>query len=413
MGKKKERRCSFCGRPESEVNNLIGGFAAYICDECVQIAYEVLKEARLNYEPQEAAVEEIPKPSQIKAFLDRYIVGQERAKKVISVAIYNHLKRIKHKNRFDDVELEKSNILMIGPTGVGKTLMAKTLAKFLNIPYAIYDATPLTEAGYVGEDVENILLRLVQNADYNLEKARYGIIYLDEFDKLSRRQDSPSLTKDVGGEGVQQALLKIVEGTVANIPPQGGRKHPEQSYIQLDTSDILFIMGGAFDGLADIIRERLGRREIGFRGEHRRVDDREILRLVQPEDLIKYGIIPEMVGRLHVIAVFDPLDVDDLVKILTEPRNALVRQYQKLFELEGVNLQFTQKALETIAEIAMKRGTGARGLRAIMEEVLNELMFQLPELKERGVARIIITDETILKHKEPIFEVREERKAGG
>ncbi len=389
--------CSFCGRSEKEVEHLLGGMGAYICDDCVKLANNILNDLKF----QEKVSFKLPKPSEIKAHLDNFVISQEKAKKTISVAVYNHYKRILFKKRLGDVDVEKSNILIIGPTGVGKTLIAKTLAKFLNVPFAMYDATPLTEAGYVGEDVENILVRLLQNADYNPELASKGIVYLDEFDKLARKGDSPSITKDVGGEGVQQALLKIVEGTIANVPPQGGRKHPEQSFIQLDTTDILFIMGGAFEGLADIIRERLGKREIGFGKAFKEVDDSKILHYVQPEDLIRYGIIPEMVGRLHVIVVMDPLTKEDLVDILTKPKNALVKQYKKLFELEGVELDFTRKALETIAELAMKRGTGARGLRAIMEEILNDIMYELPNMK--NVKRIVITDEVVLGNSQPII----------
>ncbi len=392
-------RCSFCGRSESEVGRLIGGNYAYICKDCVELAHEILNNNEIYHEE---IVYNLPTPSEIKAFLDQYIIGQERAKKIISVAVYNHYKRVKFRNKFKDVEIEKSNILMIGPTGVGKTLMAKTLSKLLKVPFAIYDATPLTEAGYVGEDVENILLRLVQNANYNLEMAKIGIIYLDEFDKLSRKSDSPSITRDVGGEGVQQALLKIVEGTIANIPPQGGRKHPEQSYIQLDTTDILFMMGGAFEGIAEIIKSRLGKKQIGFNKNLNKISDIEILHYVQPEDLIKYGIIPEMVGRLPVIVVFDPLDIPALERILKEPKNALIKQYQKLFEMEGIELIFTDDAIRRIAEIAYSKKVGARGLRSILEDVLMEWMYKIPSMK--GVRRIVITREVIDKDKEPIIE---------
>lgn len=401
MNKRKisELRCSFCGRSESEVGRLIGGNYAYICKDCVELAHEILNNNEIYHEE---IVYNLPTPSEIKAFLDQYIIGQERAKKIISVAVYNHYKRVKFRNKFKDVEIEKSNILMIGPTGVGKTLMAKTLSKLLKVPFAIYDATPLTEAGYVGEDVENILLRLVQNANYNLEMAKIGIIYLDEFDKLSRKSDSPSITRDVGGEGVQQALLKIVEGTIANIPPQGGRKHPEQSYIQLDTTDILFMMGGAFEGIAEIIKSRLGKKQIGFNKNLNKISDIEILHYVQPEDLIKYGIIPEMVGRLPVIVVFDPLDIPALERILKEPKNALIKQYQKLFEMEGIELIFTDDAIRRIAEIAYSKKVGARGLRSILEDVLMEWMYKIPGMK--GVRRIVITREVIDKDKEPIIE---------
>jgi ATP-dependent Clp protease ATP-binding subunit ClpX len=401
MNKRKisDLRCSFCGRSEREAGRLVGGNFAYICRDCIELAYEIINDEELELEEMNY---NLPKPSEIKAFLDEYIIGQEKAKKIISVAVYNHYKRIKFKNKFKDVEIEKSNILMIGPTGVGKTLMAKTLSKLLKVPFAIYDATPLTEAGYVGEDVENVLLRLVQNANYNLKMAEIGIVYLDEFDKLSRKSDNPSITRDVGGEGVQQALLKIVEGTIANIPPQGGRKHPEQSYIQLDTTNILFMMGGSFEGLSEIIKSRLGKKQIGFIGNLNKVSDSQILHYVEPEDLIKYGIIPEMVGRLPVIAVFDPLDIYELERILKEPKNALIKQYQKLFEMEGIELVFTDDAIRRIAEISYNKKVGARGLRAIVEDVLMEWMYKIPSMK--GVRRIIITREVIDKDNEPIIE---------
>ena len=401
MNKRKisDLRCSFCGRSEREAGRLVGGNFAYICRDCIELAYEIINDEELELEEMNY---NLPKPSEIKAFLDEYIIGQEKAKKIISVAVYNHYKRIKFRNKFKDVEIEKSNILMIGPTGVGKTLMAKTLSKLLKVPFAIYDATPLTEAGYVGEDVENVLLRLVQNANYNLKMAEIGIVYLDEFDKLSRKSDNPSITRDVGGEGVQQALLKIVEGTIANIPPQGGRKHPEQSYIQLDTTNILFMMGGSFEGLSEIIKSRLGKKQIGFMANLNKVSDSQILHYVEPEDLIKYGIIPEMVGRLPVIAVFDPLDIYELERILKEPKNALIKQYQKLFEMEGIELVFTDDAIRRIAEISYNKKVGARGLRAIVEDVLMEWMFKIPSMK--GVRRIIITREVIDKDNEPIIE---------
>ncbi|MEO0203113.1 MAG: ATP-dependent Clp protease ATP-binding subunit ClpX [candidate division WOR-3 bacterium] len=401
MNKRKtfELRCSFCGRSESEVGRLVGGNYAYICKDCVELAREILNDNEVYYEE---ITYNLPTPSEIKSFLDQYIVGQERAKKIISVAVYNHYKRIKFKNKFKDIEIEKSNILMIGPTGVGKTLMAKTLSKLLKVPFAIYDATPLTEAGYVGEDVENILLRLVQNANYNIEMAKIGIVYLDEFDKLSRKSDNPSITRDVGGEGVQQALLKIVEGTIANIPPQGGRKHPEQSYIQLDTTNILFMMGGAFEGISEIIKSRLGKNQIGFNRNLSKMPDNEVLYYIQPEDLVKYGIIPEMVGRLPVIVTFDPLDIEALEKVLRDPKNALIKQYQKLFEMEGIDLIFTDEAIKRIAEIAYNRKVGARGLRSILEDVLMEWMYKIPSMK--GIRRVIITREVVDKQREPIIE---------